>query len=260
MGIVNSAKKAYISFLMFVFLISSIAALAYIGVFNFKNFSVMPNFILLIAFVAVLSTLFLLIFLLLNLKRRSSRKKKAAAVNQGGNLRPLSGSVEVQGGNLRPAGSVEVQEGNREPHTFGTMVRHPASSVEVPTGVTRHQNGLLAAAFRLSPSDGIDEMSGHDVIYEKDGVPYIDSDLAKKSRKNLDGNFVKLVESVTGCLLTNEARSRPCLYGHAPQPSLQVEGSPLDRAREDIEGRSPLPPPVLRQQDKPDKAHNGRQG
>jgi hypothetical protein len=238
MGIVNSAKKAYISFLMSVFLISSIAALAYIGVFNFKNFPVMPNFILLIAFVAVFSTLFLLIFLLLNLKRRSSRKKKAAAVNQEGNLRPLSGSVEVQEGNLRPL----------------------SGSVEVPTGVTRHQNGLLAAAFRLSPSDGIDEMSGHDVIYEKDGVPYIDSDLAKKSRKNLDGNFVKLVESVTGTLLTNEARSRPCLYGHGPQPSLQGEGSPLDRAREDIEGRSPLPPPVLRQQDKPDKAHNGRQG
>jgi len=237
MGIVNSAKKAYISFLMSVFLISSIAALAYIGVFNFKNFPVMPNFILLITFVVVFSTLFLLIFFFLNLKRRSSREKKAAAVNQEGNLRP-AGSVEVQEGNLRPAGSVEVQEGNLR----------PAGSVEVPTGVTRHQNGLLAAAFRLSPSDGIDEMSGHDVIFEKDGVPYIDSDQARKNNKGaLNSNFIKLVESVTGILLTNEARSRPCLYGH-------------DRASEDIEGRSPLPPPVLRQQDKPDKAHKGSQG
>jgi len=188
MGIVNSAKKAYISFLMSVFLISSIAVLAYIGVFNFKNFPAMPAFVKAIAFIAAFSTLFLLIFFLINLKRRSSRKRKAAAVNQ---------------------------EGNREP-----LVRCPAGSVEVSAGITRHQNGLLAAASGLPPSDGIDETSRHDVIYEKNGVPYINSDLAKKNRKNLDGNFVKLVESVTGI----------------------------------------LPPPVLRQQDKPEKAHHGRQG
>ena len=193
MGIVNSAKKAYISFLMSVFLISSIAVLAYIGVFNFKNFPAMPAFVKAIAFIAAFSTLFLLIFFLFNVKRRYSRKRKAAAA---------------------------VQEGNREP-----LVRRPAGSVEVSAGITRHQNGLLGAAsayqrYDLSPSDGIDETSRHDVIYEKNGVPYINGDLAKKNRKNLDGNFVKLVESVTGI----------------------------------------LPPPVLRQQDKPEKAHHGRQG
>jgi hypothetical protein len=175
MGTVNSSKKAYISFLMSVFLMSSMAALAYIGIFNFKNFPAMPVFVKAIAFVAAFSTLFLLIFLLFNLKRRSSRKRKAATVE--------------------------------------------------PEGVTRHQNGLLASAtayqgYDLSPSAGIDETSRHDVIYEKNGVPYINGDLAKNSRKNLDGNFVKLVESVTGI----------------------------------------LPPPVLRQQDKPDKAHKGSQG
>ena len=178
MGIVNSAKKAYISFLMSVFLISSITALAYIGVFNFKNFPAMPAFIKAIAFVAAFSTLFLLIFFLFNLKRRSSRKRKAAAAEQ-----------------------------------------------EVSEGVTQHQNGLLGAAsayqrYDLSPPAEIDETSLHNVIYEKNGVPYINGDMAKKNRKNLDGNFVKLVESVTGC----------------------------------------LPPPVLRQQDKPEKAHHGRQG
>jgi len=210
-GIVNSPKKAYISFLMSVFLMSSIAALAYIGVFDFKHLPAMPVFVKAIAFVAVFSTLFLLIFLLFNLKRNSSRKKKAASVDS--------------------------------------------------AGVTRHQSGLLAAASRLSPPAGIDETSGQNVIYEENGVPYINSDLARKNNQGtLNSNFIKLVESVTGCLLTNEARSRPCLPGHAPQPSPKGEGSPLDRASEDIEGRSPLPPPVPRQQNKPDEAHKGSQG
>jgi len=195
---------------MSVFLMSSIATLAYIGVFDFKHLPAMPVFVKAIAFVAIFSTLFLLIFLLFNLKRRFSRKKKTAAA--------------------------------------------------VPAEVTRHQSGLLAVASSVSPPDG--ETSSHDVIYEKNGVPYINSDLAKRNNQGtLNSNFVKLVESVTGSLLTNGARSRPCLHGHAPQPSPKGEGSPLDRASEDIEGRrSPLPPPVLGQQDKPDKAHKGSQG
>jgi hypothetical protein len=150
MGIVNSSKKMYISFLMSVFLMSSIAALAYIGVFDFKHFPAMPNFVKAIAFVAVFSTLFLLIFPLFNLKRRTSRKKKAVAVD--------------------------------------------------PAGLTRHQDGLLAAASRLSPLAGINEIPRQGVIYEKNGIPYINSDLAKNNQKNLDSNFIRLVESVTGCL------------------------------------------------------------
>jgi hypothetical protein len=217
-GIVNSSKKAYISFLMSVFLMSSIAALAYIGVFDFKNFLDMPNFVKIIAFVAVFFTLFLLIFLLFNLNRSSSRKKKSVAVNQEGNLRPLSGSVEIQEGNLRPlSGSVEIQEGNLRPLS---------GSVEVPAAVTRHQSGLLASAsayqrYDLSLPAGIDEIFRNDVIYEENGVPYINSDLAKRNNQGtLNSNFIRLVESVTGC----------------------------------------LPPPVPRQQDKPDKAHKGGQG
>jgi hypothetical protein len=175
---------------MSVFLISSIAAFAYIGVFDFKHFPIMPNFVKVIAFVAVFSTLFLFIFFLFNLKRSLSRKRKAVAVNQEGNLRPLSGSVEV------------------------------------PPGVTQYQDGLLVAAsayqrFDLSPPAGIDETSRHDIIYEENGVPYINSDLAKRNNQGtLNNNFVKLVESVTGS----------------------------------------LPPPVLRQQNKPDEAHKGSQG
>ena len=188
----NSAKKAYVSFLMSVFLMSSIAALAYIGVFDFHNFTVMPIFIKIIAFVVVFLVLFLLIFLLFNLKRFSKRKKKAAAA---------------------------------------------AASADV----TRHKDGLLASGLLAAASQKYDlsETSGQDVIYEENGVPYINSDLASKNNQGtLNRNFIKLVESVTCPSLTNEARSRPCLYGH-------------DRASEDIEGRSPLPPPVPRQQDKP---------
>jgi len=82
------------------------------------------------------------------------------------------------------------------------------------TDVTRHQGGLLeaasaianatasATAARLSLSVGNDETSGRNIIYEKDGVPYIDSGmtfgLQKNNRENLDSDFIKLVESVTG--------------------------------------------------------------
>jgi hypothetical protein len=126
-----------------------IAALAYIGVFDFNNFLGMPNSVKAIAFAALFLVLFFFVFFLVNLKRSSSRKKKKAA--------------------------------------------------GAPADVTRHQNGLLAAASRLSPSDGIDETSGIDVIYEENGVPYINSDLAKKNNQGtLNRNFIKLVESVTG--------------------------------------------------------------
>ena len=136
---------------MSVFLMSSIAALAYIGVFDIHNFTAMPNLVKIIAFAVVFITLFILILLLLNLKRFSRRKKKAAAAG--------------------------------------------------PEDVTRHQGGLLAAASRLSPPAGIDETSGQDVIYEENGVPYINSDLAgKNTQGTLNRNFIKLVESVTGCL------------------------------------------------------------
>jgi hypothetical protein len=154
---------------MSVFLMSSIAALAYIGVFDIHNFTAMPYFIKIIAFAVVFLALFFLIFLLLNLKRFSKRKKKAAAAAEA-----------------------------------------------APAGVTRHHGGLLASASRLS------ETSGQDVIYEENGVPYINSDLAKNYTQGaLNRNFIKLVESVTG---------------------------------------SPSPPPVPRQEDKPEKAHKSSQG
>jgi len=143
MGIVSSSKKAYISFLMSVFLMSSIAALAYIGVFDFKNFQDMPNFAKIIACIAVFLTLFLVIFFLFNLKLSSKKKK---------------------------------------------------------TSVTRHQGGLLTGGQTAAGQKvGIDETSPRNVIYEENGVPYINSDLARNNdRKNLNSKFAKLVESVTG--------------------------------------------------------------
>ena len=156
----NSSKKAYISLLMSVFLMSVIAALAYIGVFDFNNFLAMPNSVKIIAFIVIFLLLFLFVFCLLNIKRGSSRKKKTAAAAAGD-----------------------------------------------PAGVTRHQGGLLATAsqrYNLSPSGVavVDETSGGDVIYEENGVPYINSDLAKRNNQGtLNNNFVKLVESVTGSSL-----------------------------------------------------------
>jgi hypothetical protein len=144
---------------MSVFLMSVIGALAYIGVFDFNNFLTMPNSVKIIAFIVVFLILFLFVFCLLNLKRSSSRKKKTAAMADA------------------------------------------AAAAAVPAGVTRHQGGLLATASRLSPSGVavIDETSGGDVIYEENGVPYINSDLARKNNQGpLNNNFVKLVESVTG--------------------------------------------------------------
>ena len=147
----KTSKKAYISLLMSVFLMSGIAASAYIGVFDFIDFLSMPNYIKAIAFIVVFLALFLFIFFLFNIKRGSSKKKKKAS-----------------GG---------------------------------PADVTRHKGGLLAAgmaaASRLPAQDG--ETSGQDVIYEENGVPYINSGLAKiNNQGTLNRNFIKLVESVTG--------------------------------------------------------------
>jgi len=162
--IVKSSKKAYISLLMSAFLMSGIVASAYIGILDFTGFMAMPNYIKAAAFTAVFLALFLFIFFLVNIKRGSSKKKKKAS--------------------------------------GGSADSHPAD-------VTRHQGGLLAAgmavgkaagkaaASRLPAQDG--ETSGQDVIYEEDGVPYINSGLAKKSAHGtLNRNFIKLVESVTG--------------------------------------------------------------
>jgi len=150
---------------------SGIAALACIGVFDFTNFLTMPNSLKAIAFVVIFLALFFFVFFLINLKRSSSKKKKTAAAAAG-----------------------------------------------EPSGVIRHQDGLLASGllaaasayqryayqgYDLSPlagiQDGIDETSGIDVIYEENGVPYINSDLAKiNSQGTLNRNFIKLVESVKG--------------------------------------------------------------
>ena len=65
------------------------------------------------------------------------------------------------------------------------------------SGVTRYPGGLLAAASRLSAPAGIDEKSGN-VIYEENGIPYINSELAQKNNPGaLDNSFKSLVESVT---------------------------------------------------------------
>jgi len=57
-------------------------------------------------------------------------------------------------------------------------------------GVTRYPGGLLAAASLLSSSE-------NEVIYEQNGIPYINTVLIKKDNHGtLDNNFVKLVESV----------------------------------------------------------------
>jgi hypothetical protein len=162
---VKSSKKAYISLLMSVFLLSGIAALVYIGVFDFTNFLSMPNSVKAIAFVVIFLALFFFVFFLINLKRRSSGEKKTSA-------------------------TADATTGDS-------------------TDVTRHQGGLLAVGllaaasayqrYDLSPSDGNDETSGIDVIYEENGVPYINSDLAKRNNQGtLNRNFIKLVESVTG--------------------------------------------------------------
>jgi len=159
--IVKSSKKTYISLLMSAFLMSGIAASAYTGILDFTGFMAMPNYIKAAAFTVAFLALFLFVFFLVNIKRGSSKKKKKA----------LGDKADV----------------------------HPADSH--PADVTRHQGGLLAAgmaaaASRLPTQDG--ETSGQDVIYEENGVPYINSGLAiKNTPGTLNRNFIKLVESVT---------------------------------------------------------------
>ena len=173
---------------MSVFLMSGIAALAYIGVFDFTNFLTMPNSVKATAFVVVFLALFFFVFFLINLKRSSSRKKKTAATAD-------------------PAATADAAAAAAAVVTTAEAAT-AATAASEPAGVTRHQVGLLAAAsayqgYDLSPPagipDGIGETSGIDVIYEENGVPYINSDLAKKDNQGtLNRNFIKLVESVTG--------------------------------------------------------------
>ena len=147
----------------------------------FEYFLSMPNSVKVIVLATVILTLFSLILFLRILKR---------------------GSSKVSSKRRSPAVN--------DRYTFAIKEIGPAGE---PTGVTRRTGGLLATASLLPTS-------GDDVIYEQNGIPYINSDLAKKNQGNLDSNFVKLVESVTGS----------------------------------------LPPPAPRQQDKPEKAHKGSKG
>jgi len=65
------------------------------------------------------------------------------------------------------------------------------------SSVTRYPGGLLVAASRLSAPAGTDEKSGN-VIYEENGIPYINSELAQQNNPGtLDNSFKSLVESVT---------------------------------------------------------------
>ena len=160
----KSSKKAYISLLMSIFLMSGIAALAYIGVFDFFNFLTMPNSVKAIALVMIFLALFLFVFFLINVKRGFSRKKKTSVIADAAAITDAA-----------------------------------ATAAGAPADVTRHQGGLLATASRVYQPAVTDETSGNNVIYEENGVPYINSDLAKKNnQKTLNNNFVKLVESVTG--------------------------------------------------------------
>jgi len=150
---------------------SVIAALAYIGVFDFANFLAMPNSVKAIAFVVIFLALFFFVFFLINLKRSSSRKKKTAATADAAAIADAAAAAAV------PAGA--------------------------SADVTRHQGGLLATASRMYQPAGIpaviNETSGSDVIYEENGVPYINSDMVKRNNQEaLNRSFIKLVESVTG--------------------------------------------------------------
>ena len=148
----------------------------------FEYFQIMPNSVKAVALAAAFLILLLLIFFLFVKKRRSSRASSARSAP------PVKKRSACAIKEIEAAGDT--------------------------SGVTRYTGGLLAAASRLS-------LSGNDVIYEQNGVPYVNAALAiKNNQGNLDSNFVKLVESVTGS----------------------------------------LPPPVPRQQDKPEKAHKGGQG
>ena len=146
-----------------------------------EYFLSMPNSIKAVVLVVTLLTLIVMIYFLHIIRRDSSKASKRR---------------------------------HRHSNERHTVAVKKIEAEERAAGVTRHSRGLLAAASSLPPSS-------NDVIYEKNGIPYINSDLVKENKEILDGTFIKLVESVTG---------------------------------------SPLTPPVPRQKNKPEKAHKGRKG
>jgi hypothetical protein len=128
----------------------------------FEYFLNMPDFVKAVVFATVILTLFSLILFLIKLRPSKAKRGSSKASSK------------------RPVAPVNKQYAIKEISDDGN-----------PSAITRYPGGLLAAASLISPS-------GNDVIYEQNGVPYINAALAKRNNQGiLDNNFVKLVESVT---------------------------------------------------------------
>ena len=134
----------------------------------FEYFLIMPNSVKAVILAMAILTLFLLFLFIYVIKRVVSMASKAALPATPVNKRYACAIKEVEA-----AGDT--------------------------SGATRYPGGLLAAASRLS-------LSGNDVIYEQNGIPYINAALARKNNHGtLDSSFVRLVESVTNAACSGTA-------------------------------------------------------
>ena len=203
-------QKAIFSLLLSAFLVGSIAALAYIGIYDL----VFSPAVKILMFVVFFFTVFLIVFFILSVKRNpqkikavkpsvpyslglastttspcSSKKDPAAGMPPNGVV-PKESAVKTSGFRL-----ISVTEN----------VRAAAELEEIPS-----KNGaagsIVCQPFTVQPGDPhILPKAGSDVlgevIVEQNGVHYINSDAIsrdKNAEEKIDSDFVKLVKSVVG--------------------------------------------------------------
>ena len=207
------AHKAFISLLLSVFLTAGLIILAHSGVFDWAEnryylsadvpvtgdsagdygaglfILYRPDFVL---SAAVFITLFLVVFFIFNLKRDPAENSQVNVIRD---YIPDAAALPFEK-------QKESEQNAMAPPQPPSLQNADTAADELSGRTAGRGSGLLAAADILLSS--LPETPGavnETVIYEQDGIPFINNGAfytGKNSGGNLDNNFIKLVESVTG--------------------------------------------------------------
>lgn len=179
-------QKTSLSFLLSAFLCAGIAALVLTGIFDpGEAVFILPQSVMILTLTAVFLSFFLIIFFCFNLRKD--------AAEEDGDI-PYFNPVEFSGFELTiddADGTVHLVE-DAEPaeledisagHGGNFMISQPfaffTGNPELLQGTGNQESGV----------------SG-EMIYEEDGIHYVNNDAFKHRDGELDNNFAKLVESV----------------------------------------------------------------
>jgi len=177
---VTVPQKMLCSFLLSALLCAGIAALAFIGIFADYG-GIAGESARILMFVAIFLTLFLIIFFCFNLRRDSAEEPEAIE------------TVEETPADFMPAADFTSAEAVQVESVTGLggsffMFRQPfAFTSGNPELLQGAGNADIVSADIMS-----------EVVYEQDGIHYINSDVFAddEKREEFDNNFARLVESV----------------------------------------------------------------